>query len=321
MGIHAGHVLQRTITVLLGLAFGCVITLLPMLKRPSSLPVIAFVPRTSGTSFTEDMRRGAQAAARTAGYQIYWNAPTQEDNLNRQIEIAEAAVHRGAKALILEPSNPWGVIAMINGLVNRKLPIVVVQTEAPMPTGPYLTSITSNQAQFGRLAAERIALVTGGQGEVAMVGLSRATPETLLRAQSFMRTIAAYPGIEVVDQSPGSVRTQEAEQSVRELMNTFPRLKAIFALSADATQGAMLALDVSGTQHRVALVGSDRDLFLAVNLREGKMDSLVSADGYKIGYLAVEAALAGIQKRSFPPPKHVNAVLLTRENATTAFAH
>lgn len=321
MGIYVEHVLQRTIIVLSGLVFGCVITLLPMLKRPLSLPMIAFVPRTSGTNFTEDMRRGAQAAARTAGYQIYWNAPTQEDNLNRQIEIVEAAVRRGAKALILEPSNPWGVVAMINGLVNRKIPIVVVQTGAPTPIGPYLTSVTSNQTQFGRLAAERIASVTGGRGEVAMVGLSRATPETLLRARSFMQTIAAYPGIEVVDQSPGSVQTQEAEQNVRELMNAFPHLKAIFALSADATQGAMLALDVSGRQHRIALVGSDRDLFLAADLQQGKMDSLVSADGYQIGYLAVYAALAGIRNHSFPPPKQVDVLLLTRENATTAFAH
>lgn len=304
---------------LLGAAFGCLAMLFLSWRQPASPPVIAFIPRTSGTNFTEDMRRGAQAAARSVGYRIYWNAPTREDDLDRQIEIAEAAVHRGAKALILGPSNPWGIVTMIDDLTNRKIPIVVVQTEAPMPTGPYLTSVTPDQAQFGRLAAERIAQLTGGKGEVAIVGLGRGTPESLLRARSFMRAIAAYPGIEIVAQSPGSVQIPEAEQSTRELVNTFPGLKAIFALTADATQGAMLALEASNAPHSVALVGSDRDLFLALNLQQGKLDSLVATDGYQVGYLAVEAALAGIRKHPLPPPEHVEAVLLTRENVVWAF--
>lgn len=319
MRIH--QIARLSCAIFLGAALGCLAVLFYSWRRPDSPPVIAFIPRTSGTNLTEDMRRGAQAAAQSAGYRIYWNAPTREDDLDRQIEIAEEAVHRGARALILEPSNPWGVITMMDGLTRRKIPIVVVQTEAPMPTGPYLTSVTPDQEQFGRLAAERIAQLTGGKGQVAMVGLGRGTPETLLRARSFMQAIAAYPGIEVVNQSPGSVQTPEAEQSARELVNAFPHLKAIFALSADATQGAMLALQASNAPHSVALVGSDRDLFLALNLQEGKLDSLVAADGYQIGYLAVQAALAGIQKHSLPPPEHVEAVLLTSGNAVNAFSH
>lgn len=307
--------------LLSGAVLGCLLTLFPSWRQPASPPVIAFIPRTSGTNLTEDMRRGAQAAARRAGYQIYWNAPTREDDQDRQIELAEAAVHKGAKALILGPSNPWGVTTMIGSLIGRRIPVVVVQTDAPIPTGPYLTSVTPDQAQFGKLAADRIAQLTGGHGQVAMVGLGRGTPETLLRAQSFMRAIAAYPGMEIVDQSPGSVQTPEAEQSTRELVNAFPHLNAIFALTADATQGAMLALEASDAQHSIALVGCDRDLFLAVNLQQGKLDSLVAADGYRIGYLAVEAALGGIQKHSLPAPEHVEAVLLTPKNVVSAFAH
>jgi len=210
---------------------------------------------------------------------------------------------------------------MIDRLTNRKIPIVIVQAEVPISAGSHLTSVTPDQEQFGRLAAERIAQLTGGKGEVAIVGLGHGTPESLLRAQSFMRTIAAYPGIEIVAQTPGSVQIPEAEQSTRELVSKFPDLKAIFALTADATQGAMLVLEALNTPHSVALVGSDRDLFLALDLQEGKLDSLVAADGYQIGYLAVEAALDGIQKHSLPPPEHVGAVLLTRGTVVRAFSH
>jgi ribose transport system substrate-binding protein len=311
--------MARPFTVIvLGGFCGCLMALFPFVGTTLSPPVIAFVPRTSGTNFNEDMRRGAQAAAQSAGYQIYWNAPAREDDLDRQIFIAENAVHRGAKALILGPTNVWGVITMIDNLMARRVPVVFVQTEAPMPTGPYLTSVTPDQSQFGRIAAERIVHVTGGSGEVAIIGVDRGTPETLTRAQSFMSVISAHPGVKVVAQFPGALQILEAEQNTREIVNVFPRLKAIFAVSADATQGAMLALQDVDARHAIALVGCDRDLFLADNLREGKLDSLVAADGYRIGYLAVRAAVARIQGHPFQPPVYVGATLLTQDDSRTA---
>lgn len=263
----------------------------------------------------EDMRRGADAAARAAGYRIYWNGPAREDDLDRQIRIAENAVQHGARALILGPTNIWGVTTMVNNFTRRHLPVVFVQAGPAQPTGRYLTSVTPDQEEFGKIAAARVAKVMHDRGEVAIVGIDRGTPETLLRADSFLRVIAAYPRIRVVAETPGAVQVMEAEQSTRELVSSYPRLRAIFAVSADATQGAMLALESGGAHRKISLIGSDRDLFLAVNLQEGKLDSLVTSDGYQIGYLAAQAALAGIRGQPLPPPRLVGAKLLTQESS------
>jgi ribose transport system substrate-binding protein len=319
MNIDPKRMIRTLAVVLAGGVCGCFLCLLPHIRTSSSPPVIAFIPRTTGTNFTEDMHRGAEEAARKAGYQIYWNGPTRADDLDRQILIAESAVHRGAKALILGPTNVWGVTAMLDDFVSRKLPVVIVQTESPVPTGPYLTSVSPDQSQFGRLAADRIAKIMGGPGEVAIVGLNRGTPETLARTQSFTKEIATYPGIEIVTQSSGSTQTLETEQGTREIVKAFPKLKAIFAVSADATQGAMLALQDVDPHHAITLVGCDPyDLFLADNLHEGKLDSLIDTDGYRIGYLAVQAVVAGIEGHPLPPPQHVDAIVLTRQNPVIA---
>ncbi len=314
MRINLGRIARPSAALIVGGLCGSLATFVAANRTAPALPVIAFVPRTAGTTYTEDMRRGAQAAARTAGYEVYWNAATREDDLDRQILIAENAIRRGAKALILGPSNVGGVTTMVDSLVARKFPVVIVQTEAPIPTGPYLTSVTANQSEFGRLAAERIRQLTGGEGEVAIVGIDRGTPETLARSQSFMKAIAAYPDIKAVTQSPGSVYISEAEQNTREIVKSYPGLKAIYAVSADATQGAMLALQDVDRGHAIALVGSDRDLFWFDNLQNGKLDSLVTADGYRIGYLAMRAAINGTQGHPLGPPEHVEVDLLTRDH-------
>lgn len=297
-----------------GAALGCFAVILLATRREPSPPVIAFIPRTTGTNLTEDMHRGAVAAAQSAGYRVYWNAPTREDDAERQIRIAEGAVDRGVKALILGPTNPRGLTTTIDQLASRKVPVVIVQTESPLPTGAYLTSVTPDQLQYGRLAADRVFRLTGGTGEVAIMGLDRATPETLARADSFMQAIASYPGIQVVTQSRGSVQTLEADQSAREVIRAFPRLRVIFAVSADATQGAMLALQNMDPKPDVAVIGCDRDLFLVNDLLHGKIDSLIAADPYHIGYLAVRSALAGVEGHALPAPQHVTPALITREN-------
>lgn len=303
---------------LLGGIFGCTLAYWHFRQLPPSSPVVAFIPRTTGSNYTEDMRRGAQEVAQKLGYRIYWNAPTREDDLDRQIEIAEAAVRRGAKALILGPTNPGGVTTLINELIARRIPVVVVETEAPVPTGPYLTSVTANQDEFGHLAVKRIEHVIGGAGQVAIVGLDPGAPETLIRARSFMQAVAADPGIEVVAQLPSSVQILEAEQSTREILSSYPRLRAIFAVSAEATQGAMLALHDLDRQQSIALVGCDRDWFLEDDLREGKLDSVVTADPNRIGELAMRAAVEGAEGHPLPFPEKVDAFLLTQDGAEQA---
>lgn len=314
MKVDLRRIVRPFITCVVGTILGSLLTLLPSLQSAPVRPVIAFIPRTSGTNFTEDMHRGADAAAASQGYKIYWNAPTRSDDVDRQIRIAEGAVDRGAKAVILGPTNPGGVTTLIDDFDRRKVPVVIVQTESPVPTSRYVTSVTPDQAEFGRIGALRIAKILAGRGQVAIVGLNRGTPETLVRARIFTQAIAPYPGIEVVAQSPGSVQTLEAEQSTREIMNSFPDLKAIFAVSADATQGALLALQDTNRAHSIALVGCDRDLFLVQSMLAGKIDSLVAADGYRIGFLAVQAALEGARGQRLPAPQHVGAELLTKNH-------
>ncbi len=317
----AGSLSRSFVAAIVGGVIGCLTILLPEMRNSPSPPVIAFIPRTAGTNLPEDMRKGAQPAAQSAGYGVYWNAPTREDDVDRQIHITELAVRRGARAVILGPTNPRGVTTMLEELQKNKVPVVIVQTESPVPTGSYLTSVTPDQSQFGRLAAQRVIQITGGSGQVAIVGLDRATPETLTRARSFTEALESHRAIEIVTQSQGSVQTLEAEQSARVVIHAFPALRVIFAVSADATQGTLLALDGVEPKARVALIGCDRDLFLVDEIRRGKIDSLVSIDPYSVGSLAMRTALIGAMGRPLPPPQHIDPALITRESIMNSENH
>jgi ribose transport system substrate-binding protein len=293
-----------------GLALGAFPALQPRLRPPE----ITFIPRTSGTLPTEAMHRGANRAAREAGFRLYWNAPTREDDVDRQILLMSSALQSDTKGLILGPTNGLALTAKINEFVARRIPIVVVQTDTPIPGGQYITSVAPDQNEVSRLAGERILKVLNATGEVAIVGVDRTSPETVQRFRNFDAYMSSHPAIKIVAQQRGASFVPEAEQDAGEVLDRFPRLRALFAVSATATEGAILAIQRRGLGHTVVLVGCDNYLSLLTDLRTGRLDSAVTSDSDQMGYLAAQALLGAIHGRALPGPRYIGARLLTRDN-------
>ena len=256
------------------------------------------------------MHRGARRAALEAGFRLYWNAPTREDDVDRQIHLMARALHDNTRGLILGPTNGLALTATMNEFIVHRIPIVVVQTDTPIPEGPYMTSVSPDQAQVSQLAVERI-LATISRGEVAVVGLDRTAPETMERARNFVAQMNSHPAIRVVAQRWGTSLIPEAEQDAGEVLDKFPRLKAMFAVSATATEGAVSVIQRRGLGRSIILIGCDADLFLMADLQAGRLDSLIASDGDRLGYLAAKSLLSSLQGHPLPPPLHIPVRLIT----------
>ncbi len=304
--------------ILLGALSGLALGLFPALQPKPRPPEITFIPRTTGTLPTEAMHRGANRAAREAGFRLYWNAPTREDDVDRQIFLMSNALNGDTKGLILGPTNGLALTTKINEFVARRIPIVVVQTETPIPSGPHMSSVAPDQTEMSRLAAERILRVLGTGGEVGIVGVDQTAPETRQRARNFVSYMSRYPAVKVVAQRHGTSLVPEAEQNAGEVLDKFPHVRALFAVSATATEGAILAIQRRHLGQTVVLVGCDDYLYLVSDLRAGKLDSVVISDNDQMGYLAAKSLLDAIHGRALSKPRQIAARLLTRENVDEA---
>jgi ribose transport system substrate-binding protein len=300
--------------IVLGATTGLLLAVFPAIRPGPRRPEITFIPRTSGTLPTEAMHRGANRAAREAGFRLYWNAPTREDDVDRQLLLMSNALREDTRGLILGPTNGLALTSKINEFVARRIPVVVVQTETPIPASPYVSSVAPDQNEVSRLAAERISGIIGSGGEVAIVGLDRTAPETLQRSRNFVAEMSRHPTIKIVAQQRGTSLVPEAEQNAGEVLDRFPHLKVLFAVSAIATEGAVLAVQRRGLGQTVALVGCDNYLYLTTDLRAGRLDSVVASDSEQMGYLAARSLLDAIGGRALPAPRHIPARLLTRGN-------
>lgn len=306
--------LRSVYPIVAGALSGLALGIFPALRPVSRPPEISFIPRTSGTLPTQSIYEGASRAARESGFRLYWNAPTREDDVDRQIKLMSSALD-STRGLIVVPTNSLALTTIINKFVSHRIPIVFVQTDAPIPIGPYVTSVAPDQAEVSRLAAMRILGALGAGGEIAILGLDRTVSETMERSRDFAQELSTHPEIKIVVQKRGTSLVPEAEQNAGEVLDRFPHLKAILAVSATATEGAVLAIQKRGLGQKVMLVGCDDYLSLMNDLREGRIDSAVVADSDQMGYLAAKVLLNSIEHHALSGPQYVSVRLLTRDNA------
>src|SRR5207248_1385861 len=90
-------------------------TKLPMVYTP----LIAVIPRTSGSPFWEPVHVGAEIAARSTNIKIYWNAPTREDDIQGQIALVDAVIDRKYQGLILAPDQALALITPVRRALSK----------------------------------------------------------------------------------------------------------------------------------------------------------------------------------------------------------
>ena len=275
------------------------------------LVTIAVIPRTSGTFLWEPMHVGAEIAAQNTGLNIYWNAPTREDDIQGQIALLERVVARGYQGLVLAPDHTLALITPVRLALSHGLPTVIVGSPLPIPAGGKLSYILNDDEEAGRMAAEYVAEILQNKGSVVVLGIDPDIAGIMIRARSLEKTLQKYPSIRIVDKRIGAFNTPYDQQIAEESLRQHPDVSAIVALTSTSTRGSSIA--ISGAEHRIHLVGFD-DLDDLKPLREGRVDAIITQNSREMGFQAVTSLAAQLRGKVVPGETKVPPVLLTGKN-------
>ena len=273
------------------------------------------IPGTTATEFWEAAHGGAEAAGSQTGFRIYWNAPTREDDIERQIALVQRAIDAEYAGLVVAPTNYLALVGSVRQALSKHIPTVVIRSSLPIPPGQGLSYILNDDQETGRLAATRVGMLLAGKGQVAVLGLDPSRPTSILRARAIEVELAkSFPKISVVEKRSGSSNTGEVQQIAQEILTEKPRLDAIITLDVTATEGTWAALAALRISKRVKLIGCEQELDLMAGIRHGDIDSVIAENTYEMGFRAIQAIAA--QKRGEPVPDKIELkpVLVTKVN-------
>ncbi|HEX7361401.1 MAG TPA: substrate-binding domain-containing protein [Bryobacteraceae bacterium] len=282
-------------------------------------PLIAVVPRTTGSTLWENERAGVDAAAREWRYRTYWNAPTHEDDISGQIHLLEKVRAGPYAGLILAPDHALALLTIIRETLAAGKPVVIISSRLALPPRGDLSYVITDQKQMGKLAAARIGQALHGTGTVAVLGIDPGIAGIASRQRAFEAALQSeYPSIRIVARGPGAFNAAEAQESLIGALTAHPQLSAVFALTAVSTRAAYFTLKSSGKSSRTTLVGCEQDSDMINFVRAGKINAVLAEDTYRMGYLAVREIHARLSHRQVPPVTILPPVLVTRENASSA---
>ena len=268
----------------------------------NSKRVIAVIPKGSAHLFWQSVHAGANKCARESSAELIWNGPATEVDYTSQLQIIDAMINRRVDAIVLSPIDKKAMVSVVERAGREKIPVVIF--DSGIDTEQYLSMVATDNFHGGELAADRIATILDGEGEVAIVKVQPGSASTMEREDGFEQRVAkVYPNLRIVDSRYGMADVAKSLAVTENMLTAHPNLEAIFASNESSTVGAVQALKQRKSE--VKLVGFDSSAALVEDLKAGVIDALVIQDPFRMGYESVKAAIDKIEGR---PVKKVNSL-------------
>jgi ribose transport system substrate-binding protein len=292
----------------------CVIMALAACGRRQEQRSIALVAKAMDSEFWIAVRDGARAAADGKDVQLSVLAPDREINIDQQVAILEDQIQRGADVLVVAPTGSAQVVPVLEQAVNRKIAVVLVDADAPL-TGKSSYVGTDNRAG-GALAARHL-IERIGSGKVALISGVPGNQSQDDRAQGFVETLAATPGIQLVSRQPANSERSLGMTVMENILTAHPDLRGVFATNDQMALGAVEALDARGLHGKVLVVGFDATAEAIKAITEGRMSASVAQRPFEMGRKSVEAALAILDGKPVEARIDTGTELVTSANAAS----
>lgn len=255
---------------------------------------------------------GVAEVARLSGLHVYWNAPDDEGDTEKQLSLLSRSLSSEYRGFILAPDETLASRSLVLQAIGAGRPVVIVDDELGPPPGPLLSYVSNDEAAGARLAAERIVKILGGSGSVAVIGISPRQENGILREQSFEKALSSIaPDVHIEVRRYGDSVVTHQQRIAEEILNGPRHVDAVVALTATATLGVCFAKLAAASPSAVQVVGFDQGLLLPI--QSGEIDSVVVQNTRKIGQIAMQNVISALRQEKVNGVTLVSPMLLTRE--------
>jgi ribose transport system substrate-binding protein len=240
------------------------------------------------------VKNGAEKAATDLGVEITFEGPESESEVAKQYEMVEAALAKNPDALCLAALDSKALIPLLEQAKAAGIPVIGFDSGVDSDI-PLATASTDNIAAAG-MAADKMAELIGGEGEVAVIVHDQTSRTGIDRRDGFLKTMEEkYPNITVVDVQYGAGDHLKSTDLANAIIQAHPNLKGFFGANEGSIIGVLNAVKASGKEGEIVVIGYDSGVQQMEAIRAGTEAGAITQDPIGIGYKCVEAAVKAVR--------------------------
>jgi ribose transport system substrate-binding protein len=249
--------------------------------------------------FWQAVRLGAEQAAEDCGVEITFEGPESESQVDRQMDMLQTALDREPDAIGFAALDSQAAIPLLEDADEAGIPVVGFDSGVDSDI-PVTTATTDNLAAAAA-AADKMAELIGGEGEVAVIAHDQTSRTGIDRVDGFVQRIEeAYPDITVVDVQYGGGDHLRSTELARAIILAHPDLKGFFGANEGSAIGVLNAVEELDMVDSLVVIGYDSGAQQIEAIRSGAMEGAITQNPIGIGYKAVEAAVMALRGEELP---------------------
>ncbi|MFN8450069.1 MAG: ABC transporter substrate-binding protein [Anaerolineae bacterium] len=249
--------------------------------------------------FWQAVKAGAEQAAEDCGVTITFEGPETEAMVDKQMDMLQTALDKHPQAIAFAALDSQAAIPLLQQAQDEGIPVIGFDSGVDSDI-PLATAATDNVAAAA-LAADKMAELIGGEGEVAIIAHDQTSRTGIDRVAGFTnRILEAYPNITIVDTQYGGGDQLKSTDLAKAIILAHPNLKGFFGANEGSAIGVLNGVVELGRESDIVVIGYDSGQQQMDAIRAGTEAGAITQDPIGIGYKAVVAAVMALRGETLP---------------------
>jgi ribose transport system substrate-binding protein len=249
--------------------------------------------------FWQAVKQGAEQAAKDLGVTITFEGPETEAMVDKQIDMLAAALAKNPSAIGFAALDSKAAIPYLQQAKAKKIPVIAFDSgvDSDIP----LTTCATDNVAAAAYAADKMAELIGGSGEIAVVVHDQTSRTGIDRRDGFVNRIKSkYPKITIVTVQYGGGDQLKSTDLTKAIIQSPPNLKGIFGANEGSAIGVLNGVKEMGKVGKIVVIGYDSGAQQIAAIRSGEMAGAITQNPVGIGYQVVVSAVKALKGEKLP---------------------
>jgi ribose transport system substrate-binding protein len=264
---------------------------------------VAVIPKAVSHLYWVSVEAGAKAAGEEFDLEILWNGPPAETEYSRQIEIMDSMVAQHVDGIALAATERQALVGSVDRAMAAGIPVTVF--DSGLDSENYMTFVSTDNYEAGKMGGRKLAELLHGKGEVAILLHAPGSLSTMDRERGFRDVVHdEFPGLKIVAEQFGMSDRAKSRAAAENMLAAHPQLDGFFASTEPSSAGVSLALKGRDLAGKVKFVAFDASDAMIEDMRAGVIHALVAQDPFAMGHTAVKTLADKLSGKT--PPKRID---------------